>query len=122
MRTTIAIVTSPYYTYGSARHVERTYIDTSGHLSSRLSRTPASVRASKASALQKRPRLKNVLAIDDDVSLLPQFLVFGMQELLKTCPRLLPLPVHELLAILSLVCHIRRHVSRLAFRHLEHKM
>src|SRR5262249_8627889 len=45
-----------------------------------------------------------------------------MQELLKTCPRLLPLPVHEFLAILSLVCHIRLHVSRLAFRHLEHKI
>jgi len=45
-----------------------------------------------------------------------------MQELLKTCPRLLPLAIHELLAILSFVCHIRRHVSRLAFRHLEHKM
>src|SRR5215831_13431187 len=45
-----------------------------------------------------------------------------MQVLLKTCPHLLPLPVHEFLAILSLVCHIRLHVSRLAFRHLEHKI
>ena len=67
-------------------------------------------------------RLKNVLRIDHDFSLLAQFLVLRVHELLERECRLLPFLLAQSLTVLRLVCLIRLHISRLAFRHLEHKM
>ena len=61
---------------------------------------------------------EDVLGIHHDLSLLAQFLVFGVQELLECEPCLLALLVKEFFAIVGLVSRIRLHISRLAFDHL----
>src|SRR5712691_12069458 len=68
------------------------------------------------------PWLKNVLRIDDDLSLLAQFLILRMHELLECQRCLLPFLLEQFLAILRLACHIRLHISRLAFHPLDNKL